>query len=149
MTIPANVEDLDQLVSKFLSRLGFDDIVTTLGLVPHAANGETISLRMPLQDSIAQANGMYSAAALFGAADIAGTFLAMSAYADSGQFPLAVQSNQNYMSNSKTEYVVATAKILRGGGSVAVTEVTVADSEDKALMHATFTYVIKERKLGK
>ncbi|MGH3653579.1 PaaI family thioesterase [Glutamicibacter sp.] len=149
MAIPNSVEELGALVDKFLSRLGFDDIVTTLGLVPHAADGKSISLRMPLKDPLAQANGMFSAAAQFGAADIAGTFLAMAAYADSGQFPLAVQSNQNYMSNSKADYAVATARILRGGGSVAVTEVTVADSEGKELMHSTFTYVIKERKVGK
>ncbi|WP_431710259.1 PaaI family thioesterase [Glutamicibacter uratoxydans] len=149
MAIPATTADLQAYVDKFLSRLGFDDIVTTLGLEAHAADGETISLRMALREPISQANGMFSAAALFGAADITGTFLAMAAYADSGQFPLAVQSNQNFMSNSKSEYAVATARILRGGGSVAVAEVAVADAEGKQLMHSTFTYVIKERTFGK
>lgn len=149
MAIPANTEELQAYVDKFLDRLGFDDIVTTLGLVAHEADGETISLRMDLRTPISQANGMFSAAALFGAADIAGTFLAMAAYAESGQFPLAVQSNQNFMSNSKAEYAVATARILRGGGSVAVAEVSVADAAGKALMHSTFTYVIKERSVGK
>lgn len=149
MAIPANPQELQAYVGKFLDRLGFDDIVTTLGLVAHDADGESISLRMDLREPIAQANGMFSAAALFGAADITGTFLAMAAYAESGQFPLAVQSNQNFMSNSKADYAVATARILRGGGSVAVAEVSVADAEGKALMHSTFTYVIKERTLGK
>ncbi|GGL80665.1 PaaI family thioesterase [Glutamicibacter protophormiae] len=149
MAIPTSAEELQTYMNKFLDRLGFEDIVSTLGLRAHQADGQSISLRMDLKESLAQANGMYSAAALFGAADIAGTFLAMAAYAGSGQFPLAVQSNQNFMTNSKSEYAVATAKILRGGGSVAVAEVTVADDSGKALMHSTFTYVLKERKLGK
>lgn len=149
MAIPANTEELQTYISKFLDRLGFDDIVTTLGLTAHAADGQSISLRMDLREPISQANGMFSAAALFGAADITGTFLAMAAYTEAGQFPLAVQSNQNFMSNSKSEYAVATARILRGGGSVAVAEVSVADATGKALMHSTFTYVIKERSVGK
>ncbi|WP_396277206.1 PaaI family thioesterase [Glutamicibacter creatinolyticus] len=149
MAIPANAEELQTYISKFLDRLGFDDIVTTLGLTAHTADGQSISLRMDLREPISQANGMFSAAALFGAADITGTFLAMAAYTEAGQFPLAVQSNQNFMSNSKSEYAVATARILRGGGSVAVAEVSVADATGKALMHSTFTYVIKERSVGK
>ena len=132
-----------------LSRVVIGSLLILAWPTAHAADGQSISLRMPLKDSLAQANGMFSAAAQFGAADIAGTFLAMAAYADKGQFPLAVQSNQNYMSNSKAEFAVATARILRGGGSVAVTEVSVADSEGKELMHSTFTYAIKERKVGK
>lgn len=53
------------------------------------------------------------------------------------------------MSNSKASPAVATARILRGGGSVAVAEVSVADAEGKELVHSTFTYVIKDRTLGK
>lgn len=149
MAIPANTEELQTYMSSFLDRLGFDDIVTTLGLTAHHADGNSISLRMPLTDPLAQANGMYSAAALFGAADIAGTFLAMSNYQDSNQFPLAVQSSQNFMSNSKTPYAVATATILRAGNTAAVAEVKVTDAEGKLLMHSTFTYMIKSRDLGK
>jgi len=148
MAISSSLEQLTAFVDEFLARLGFDDVVATLGIVPHAADGESISLRMPLADHIAQANGMFSATALFGASDITGTFAAMQAYADSGQFPLAVQSNQNFLSNSKAEYAVATARVLRGGGTVAVVEVSVADAAGKLLSHATFTYVLSERTLG-
>lgn len=149
MPISTSLGELTAYVDAFTARRGFDDIAETLGLVPHAADGTSIALRMPLRDSLAQANGMYAAAAMFGVADITGTFLAMQAYAETGQFPLAVQSNQNFLSNSKAEYAVATARILRGGGKVAVVEVSVDDATGKQLMHASFTYVLSERTLGR
>ena len=147
--IPTRVEDFAQYLAQFQESCGFADISQTLRLEASGADGETVSMRMPLRDEVAQPNGMYAAAALFGLADITGTFLAMQAYAGSGQFPLAVQSSQNYLSNSKAEHAVATARLLRGGSSVCVVEVHVRDTTEKLLMHATFTYVIKERPLGR
>lgn len=149
MAVSTSLEDLTRFVDEFTARRGFDDIAETLGLRPHAADGNTISLRMPLRDGLAQASGMFSAAAMFGAADITGTFLAMQVYSDGEQFPLAVQSSQNYLSNSKAEYAVATARLLRGGGRVAVVEVSVDDAAGHQLMHATFTYVLSSRTVGR
>lgn len=149
MTIAADLPELIADVESFAARRGFDDIAVTLGLVPHAADGKTISLRMPLTDALAQASGMFSAAALFGAADITGTFLAMQAYEGTGSFPLAVQSNQHFLSNSKAEHAVATAQVVRAGGNVAVIEVSVDDALHKPLMRATFTYVLAARTIGR
>ncbi|MEE2523637.1 PaaI family thioesterase [Pseudarthrobacter sp. J75] len=148
MPHPASLEEFTAFVDKFAAKRGFDDIAATLQLQPYAVTEDSVSMSMPLQESYAQASGMYSAAALFGAADITGTLLAMQSYAGSGQFPLAVQSNINFLSNSKASPAVATAKILRGGNTVAVAEVAVADADGKQLIHATFTYAIKDRALG-
>jgi uncharacterized protein (TIGR00369 family) len=149
VAISLSLEELSSYVDAFAARRGFGDIAATLGLEPYSADGESISLRMPLTDAIAQANGMFSAAALFGAADITGTFLAMQAYAESGQFPLAVQSNQNFLSNSKEEHAIASARLLRAGGKVAVVEVSVGDAAGRQLMHATFTYMLSDRTVGR
>ena len=149
MALPASLDEFTAAWRKFEERRGFDDIAATLGLAPHAVTEDTLSMSLKLTDPLAQANGMFAAATLFGAADITGTFMAMMAFADRGQFPLAVQSNLNFMSNSKAPEAVATARILRGGSSVAVMEVSVADSEGKALVHSTFTYVLKDRGLGR
>lgn len=149
MSISRTLDHLVEYFDDFTTRRGFDDIAVTLGLVPHAADGESLSFRMSLSDAIAQAGGMYSAAALFGAADITGTVLAMQAYADSGSFPLAVQSSQNFLTNSRSESVVATARLLRSGGRVAVVEASVVDTEGERLMHATFTYVVTPRGGGR
>lgn len=149
MAVSTSREDLTSYIDAFTARRGFDDIAATLGLVPHAADGSTISLRMPLRDAIAQANGMFSAAALFGAADVAGTFLAMQTYAETEKFPLAVQSSQNYLANSRAEFAVATARVLRTGRQVAIVEVGIADAHGNQLMHATFTYVVVGSTVGR
>jgi uncharacterized protein (TIGR00369 family) len=149
MPFPTSLDEFTAAWQKFEQQRGFDDIAATLGMTPHAVTEDTMSMSMKLTQPLSQANGMFSAAALFGAADITGTFMAMQSFADKGQFPLAVQSNLNFMSNSKASPAVATARIMRGGGSVAVMEVSVADAEGKELVHSTFTYVLKERKLGK
>lgn len=86
MAISQTLEEFENYFTNFLAKLGFNDVVTTLELKPYAADGDTLSISMPLKDEIAQASGMYSAA-LFGAADIAGTLLAMQMYTDSGMFP--------------------------------------------------------------
>lgn len=148
MAHPASLDEFSEFVNKFHAERGFDDIAVTLGLLPHSVTETTISMSMPLQESHAQASGMFSATALFGAADITGTLLAMHTYAGSGQFPLAVQSNINFLSNSKASPAIATAHILRGGNTVAVAEVSVADAEGKELIHSTFTYAIKDRRIG-
>lgn len=149
MALPPTLSEFTARWDKFRDSLGFEDITYTLRLAPSALTEDSMSFSMPLCDELAQANGMFAAAALFGAADIAGTFLAMQIYAEAGQFPLAVQSNVNFMSNSRSGQAIATARILRGGSSVVVVEVQVADAEAKALVHTTFTYVLKERRMGK
>ena len=148
MAIPADLDEFRSAWESFTADRGFDDIAVTLGLEPHAADGESIAMRMPLAQPIMQAAGMFAAAALFGAADITSTFLSITACADRGQFPLAVQSNQHYLANSKAEAAIATARLLRAGGSMVVTEVEVTDLEGRLLMQATFTNLLKTLKLG-
>ena len=148
MAIPADLPEFQTAWERFTAKRGFDDIAVTLGLEPEAADGESISMRMPLSPPIMQANGMYAAAALFGAADIASTFLSILAKAEEGQFPLAVQSNQHYVSNTKDTSVVATARLVRSGGSMVVTEAEVRDDAGRLLMQATFTNLLKHIELG-
>lgn len=148
MAIPADLAEFRTAWETFTADRGFDDIAVTLGLEPDAADGESICMRMRLTPTIMQAAGMYAAAAMFGAADITQTFLSIAACAERGQFPLAVQSNQHYLANSKAPSAIATARILRAGGSMVVTEVDVTDDEGRILMQATFTNLIKTLKLG-
>lgn len=149
MAHPDSLDAFRAAWQRFTEDRGFDDIAVTLALEPHAADAESISMSIPLREHLSQANGLYAAAALFGAADITSTFLALQRYADQGQFPLAVQSNLNFLSNSRTPIAVATSRVLRGGSSVVVVESSVADQASKPLVHATFTYILKERALGR
>ncbi|WP_350224891.1 PaaI family thioesterase [Arthrobacter sp. fls2-241-R2A-200] len=63
-----------------------------------------------------------------------------------GSFPLAVQSNLNFLSNSLVGPVIATARPLRVGRSTIVASVEVGDAHGKLLVASTFTYLSKSNK---
>jgi acyl-coenzyme A thioesterase PaaI-like protein len=60
-----------------------------------------------------------------------------------GHFPLAVQSNLNFIDNSRVGPAIATARIVRAGRTIVVASVDVADAGGKVLATSTFTYVPK------
>lgn len=143
MAIPATFEDLQQRWEQFRAGVEHEEIADTLGLVPYALTEDSLSFAMPLVDRISQVGGMFSAMALFGVADITGTFLAMQLVAEDGKFPLAVQASTNFLTNTKRGTAVATARVLRAGRTVVVARVEVTDTKGKHLAEATFTYVLR------
>ena len=144
MTMPTSIQQFQESWDAFRATIGFEEISDTLGLVPHNCGENVMSMSMELAPHLRQAGGMFSATALFGAADLTGTFLAMQV-ARPGSFPLAVQSNLNFLSNSFAGPVVATARLLRAGRSTTVASIEVADAPGKLLVASTFTYLSKAR----
>lgn len=119
-----------------------DDIAITLGLEPVGGNSEAVHLRMPLRKEVSQPAGMFSAPALFGLADIAGSFLAME-LVEEGRFPLAVQSSINVVSNTKQGYAHATAHVVKAGRTIIVTQTDITDDGGSLLASVTTTYVVR------
>lgn len=149
MAVPDTLEEFRYFYAAFIAGLASDDIAVTLGVTPHGADSESISMVMPLTDALSQASGMFSATALFGAADITGTLLALQAIEEGDGFPLAVQSHINFLANSKASPAIVTASFLRRGSALSVVEAVVTDADEKRLAQATFTYAIRDRKIGR
>jgi len=143
MAVPTTLEDFRRRWEEFGAGVEHEEIADTLGLVPHAVTEDSLSFAMPLVDRLRQAGGMFSATALFGAADLTGTFLAMQVLSEEGKFPLAVQASTSFLANTATGTAVATARLLRSGRTVAVAQVSVTEAEGKHLAEATFTYVLR------
>src|SRR5664279_1038264 len=122
----------------FYSRV--DDIGVTLGLRPVSGSPTEVRIRMPLTKAISQPGGMFAAPALFGLADITGTFLAMD-QVEPGRFPLAVQSSINVVSNTKQGDAIATATLVKTGRTLIVTTTAVHDDQGKLLASVVTTYV--------
>ena len=95
----------------FYSRV--DDVAITLKLYPISGSKEAVTVGMPLHKAITQPAGMFSAPALFGLADICGTWLAMQ-QVPAGVFPLAVSSSVNF-----TASLGGAASCAAGQGSAA------------------------------
>lgn len=142
MPVPASLEEFVIRWDAFRAGIGFEEITDTLGIEPHACDGASLAMRMPLAARLRQAGGMFAATALFGAADITGTFLAMQVV-EPGRFPLAVQSNLHFIDNSRVGPALATARIVRAGRTIVVASVDVADAGGRMLATSTFTYVPK------
>ena len=119
-----------------------DDVAVTLKLYPVSGDKEHVTVGMPLHKAITQPAGMFSAPALFGLADITGTWLAMQ-QVEPGVFPLAVSSSVNVVSNTREGDAVATAEIVRAGRTVIVTDTTVRSSvDDSILAKVVTTYTV-------
>ncbi|MDO5076951.1 PaaI family thioesterase [Corynebacterium sp.] len=128
----------------FYSRV--DDVAVTLNLYPISGSAEEVRVGMPLHQAITQPAGMFSAPALFGLADICGTWLAMQ-QVPRGVFPLAVSSSVNVVSNKKEGDAVATATIVRAGRTVIVTDTVVRSSVDDAVLaKVVTTYTVPQPK---
>jgi uncharacterized protein (TIGR00369 family) len=142
MPLPASLEEFAIRWDAFRAGLGGEEITDTLEIEPYACDGATLTMSVPLTPRLRQAGGMFSATALFGAADITGTFLALQVV-EPGLFPLAVQSSLNFIDNSRRGPAVATARLVRAGRTLVVACVNVADADGKLLTTSTFTYVPK------
>ncbi|QPK79106.1 PaaI family thioesterase [Corynebacterium lizhenjunii] len=127
---------------EFYSRV--HDVKDTLQLYPISGNAEEVKLGMPLSPAIIQPAGMFSAPALFGLADLCGTWLAMQ-QVPKGVFPLAVASSINVVSNKKKGDAIATARIVRAGRTVIVTDTEIHSSIDGAILaKVTCTYTLPQ-----
>jgi uncharacterized protein (TIGR00369 family) len=122
----------------FYSRV--EDVTATLGLVPVSGNEQEVTLRMPLRREISQPAGMFSAASLYGLADISGTFLAMAHAGDAG-FPLAVQSSINLVRNTAQGHATAKSTLVSAGRTLIVTDTRVVDDTERLLAAVVTTYV--------
>jgi uncharacterized protein (TIGR00369 family) len=122
----------------FYSRV--EDVTATLGLVPVSGNEHEVTLRMPLRREISQPAGMFSAASLYGLADISGTFLAMAQAVGAG-FPLAVQSSINLVRNTAHGHATAKSTLVSAGRTLIVTDTRVVDDTERLLAAVVTTYV--------
>lgn len=110
-----------------------DDIAITLGLYPIEGSEVEVKVGMPLAKEVSQPAGMFAAPALFGLADITATWLAMYQVGP-GVFPLAVASTVNIVSNAKEGHAIATARIVRAGKSIIVTDTEIHSGANDALL---------------
>jgi uncharacterized protein (TIGR00369 family) len=116
------------------------DMAVTLGVEPVSGNAEQVVLRMPWRPEIAQPTGVFSAAALFGLADFAGTFLALQHARGTG-FPLAVTSTVHLLGNISDGAAEATALLMKAGRTVIRTDTMVRSLTGAPLASVQTTYL--------
>ena len=118
-----------------------EDMALTLGLEPLSGDSSLVSVRMALTPAIRQPAGMFSAAALFGLADVSGTTLARY-HAPADAFPLAVQSSISLVSNTKAGYATSRSTLVSAGRRLIVTTTDVVDDNGRLLTKVDATYLV-------
>lgn len=122
------------------------DVKETLQLYPIEGSKEVVKLGMPLTQAVSQPAGMFSAPALFGLADISGTWLAMQ-QVPKGVFPLAVASSINVVANAKEGNAISTSRIVRAGRMVIVTDTEIhSDTTGELIAKVSCTYTVPPQK---
>jgi acyl-coenzyme A thioesterase PaaI-like protein len=117
-----------------------DDMALTLGLEPLFGDPSGVTLRMALKPAIRQPAGMFSAAALFGLADVSGTTLARY-HAPPEMFPLAVQSSISLVGNTSKGFATSRSKLVNAGRRLIVTTTSVFDDAGRLLTKVETTYL--------
>ena len=134
-------DDYNDFHERFRALLaGRSDMAVTLGIEPVAGDAKQVVLQMPWRPEIAQPTGVFSAAALFGLADIAGTFLALQHVRGSG-FPLAMTSTVHLLGNTSEGSAEATASLMKAGRTVIRTDTVVRSLTGDLLASVQTTYL--------
>lgn len=132
-------DDWDEMYSQVT------DICQTLQLYPISGSKEEVKLGMPLSTAVQQPAGMFSAPALFGLADLSGSWLALQ-NVPKGVFPLAVSSSVNVLTNRREGDAISTSRIVRAGRTIIVTDTEIHSSVDDALLaKVSCTYVVSQK----
>lgn len=118
-----------------------EDMALTLGLEPLSGDPSLVRVRMALTPAIRQPAGMFSAAALFGLADVSGTTLARY-HAPADMFPLAVQSSISLVSNATTGSATSRSTLVSAGRRLIVTTTDVVDDSGRLLTKVDATYLL-------
>jgi acyl-coenzyme A thioesterase PaaI-like protein len=118
-----------------------EDMALTLGLEPLAGDPTEVTVTMALTPAIRQPAGMFSAASLFGLADVSGTTLARY-HAPPDTFPLAVQSSISLVGNTNTGNATSRSTLVRAGRQLIVTTTEVRDDTGRLLAKVDGTFLV-------
>ncbi len=118
-----------------------EDMALTLGLEPLFGDPTVVSVRMALTPAIRQPAGMFSAASLFGLADVSGTTLARY-HAPADMFPFAVQSSISLVSNARSGSATSRSTLVSAGRRLIVTTTDVVDDTGRLLTKVDATFLV-------
>jgi acyl-coenzyme A thioesterase PaaI-like protein len=116
------------------------DMALALGLEPLFGDASKVILRMALTPAIRQPAGMFSAASLFGLADVSGTTLARY-HAPPEMFPLAVQSSISLVGNTNKGFTTSNSSLVSAGRRLIVTTTSVFDDTGRLLSKVEASYL--------
>jgi acyl-coenzyme A thioesterase PaaI-like protein len=118
-----------------------EDMALTLGLGPLSGDPTEVCVTMALTPAVRQPAGLFSAASLFGLADVSATTLARY-HAPADAFPLAVQSSISLVGNTNKGNATSRSTLVSAGRRLIVTTTGVVDDTGRLLAKVDATFLV-------
>lgn len=122
-----------------LNSWGSENLAKTLGIVFSDVSDETLSATMPVEPKVHQPYGILHGGASCVLAETLGSCLSV-LHVDTEKFaPVGSNINSNHLRSKKTGTVTGTARFIRKGNTMHVSEIEIRDEKGELINHTTMT----------
>lgn len=135
--------------NKVLEKINRDSQNTLIGHLNIVFTGlteNTLTAEMPVNEKTKQPYGMLHGGASAALAETVGSYLS-NIIIDDEHIALGTQINAHHVRNKKDGVVTATAKILKKGRSLHVTEIEIRDEKQELICFCTMTNMVIKREI--
>lgn len=135
------MENKEQILEK-LNNWGGETLGKTLNIVFTEVTNETLTATMPVTPRVHQPYGIMHGGASCVLAETLGSCLSV-LHVDIEKFaPVGTNINSNHLRSKKEGLVTGTAKFIRKGKSMHVSEIEIRDEKGELINHTTMTNAI-------
>lgn len=132
----------DSKRSEILAKLnswGGENLAKTLGIKFTDVTDETLSATMPVEPKVHQPYGILHGGASCVLAETLGSCLSV-LHVNTEKFaPVGTNINSNHLRSKKTGMVTGTARFIRKGNTMHVSEIEIRDEKGELINHTTMT----------
>lgn len=135
------MENKEQILEK-LNNWGGESLGKTLNIVFTEVTNETLTATMPVTPRVHQPYGIMHGGASCVLAETLGSCLSV-LHVDIEKFaPVGTNINSNHLRSKKNGLVTGTAKFIRKGKTMHVSEIEIRDEKGELINHTTMTNAI-------
>ena len=133
-----------------ITRITAGTMVEALGINVTAFGDGTATGEINYRDDLRQPTGLFHAGAIFALADTIATCAGLTVVSPEGEFdlarfPLAIQSNSNFIGNASHGRLIAAAEAVHRGRTTIVVETKVRDETGKLVATTSTTLLVPGR----
>ena len=122
-----------------LNNWGGENLARTLGIVFTEVTDDSLSASMPVEPRVHQPYGILHGGASCVLAETLGSCLSV-IHVDTEKFaPVGTNINSNHLRSKKTGTVTGTARFIRKGNTMHVSEIEIRDEKGELINHTTMT----------
>lgn len=122
-----------------LNNWGGENLAKTLGIVFTEVTDDSLSATMPVEPRVHQPYGILHGGASCVLAETLGSCLSVIHVNTEKFVPVGTNINSNHLRSKKTGLVTGTARFIRKGNTMHVSEIEIRDEKGELINHTTMT----------